>query len=67
MDLVDCREAPFNAIRDEYQVFAAQLAFEDVEAIPIIARDGDNIVRRSERMAWYKGPTCGRRRRARGG
>ena len=57
MDLVDCREAPFTAIRDEYQVFAAQLAFEHVEAIPIIARDGDNIVRRSDRMAWYKGPT----------
>ena len=57
MDLVDCREAPFDAIRDEYQVFAGQLAFEHVEAIPIVARDGDNIVRRSERMAWYKGPT----------
>jgi bifunctional enzyme CysN/CysC len=57
MDLVDCREAPFNAIRDEYQVFAGQLAFEHVEAIPIVARDGENIVRRSERMPWYKGPT----------
>ncbi|MFN3350039.1 adenylyl-sulfate kinase [Pseudorhodoplanes sp.] len=57
MDLVDCRQAPFDAIRDEYQVFAAQLQFEHVEAIPIVARDGDNIVRRSERMAWYQGPT----------
>jgi bifunctional enzyme CysN/CysC len=57
IDLIDCREAPFNAIRDEYQVFAGQLAFEHVEAIPIVARDGENIVRRSERMPWYKGPT----------
>jgi bifunctional enzyme CysN/CysC len=57
LDLVDCREAPFNAIRDEYQVFAAQLAFDHVEAIPVIARDGDNIVRRSENMPWYAGPT----------
>jgi bifunctional enzyme CysN/CysC len=57
MDLVDCREAPFNAIRDEYQVFTSQLAFEHIEAIPVIARDGDNIVNRSERMPWYKGPT----------
>ncbi|MFZ5692326.1 MAG: adenylyl-sulfate kinase [Pseudomonadota bacterium] len=57
MDLVDCREAPFNAIRDEYQVLASQLAFENVAAIPVIARDGDNIVRRSENMPWYKGPT----------
>lgn len=57
MDLVDCRQAPFDAIRDEYQVFASQLAFEHVEAIPIVARDGDNIVRPSERMPWYKGPT----------
>jgi bifunctional enzyme CysN/CysC len=57
MDLVDCREAPFNAIQDEYQVFAAQLAFDHVEAIPVIARDGDNIVRRSENMPWYEGPT----------
>jgi bifunctional enzyme CysN/CysC len=57
MDLVDCREAPFDAIRDEYQVFAEPLGFEHVAAIPIIARDGDNIVRRSEQMPWYKGPT----------
>ena len=57
MDLVGCEEAPFNAIRDTFQSFVSQLSFDHVEAIPIAAREGDNIVRPSERMQWYRGPT----------
>jgi bifunctional enzyme CysN/CysC len=57
MDLVDCTEAPFVAIRDEFRKFVAKLAFDHVEAIPIVARDGDNIVKASARMPWYAGPT----------
>ena len=57
MDLVDCAEGPFAAIRDEFEKFVEKLSFDHVEAIPIIARDGDNIVKASARMAWYTGPT----------
>ena len=57
MDLVDCAEAPFTAITEEFRKFVSQLSFDHVEAIPIVARDGDNIVHPSKRMPWYKGPT----------
>jgi len=57
MDLVGCEEAPFTAIRDNFDKFVADLSFEHVEAIPIVARDGDNIVKPSERVPWYQGPT----------
>jgi len=57
MDLVDCSEAHFAAITADFRKFVAQLVFDHVEAIPIVARDGDNIVRPSKRMLWYKGPT----------
>jgi bifunctional enzyme CysN/CysC len=57
MDLVDFDEARFAAIRNEFRAFASTLAFDHVEAIPIVARDGDNIVQGSERMAWYCGQT----------
>jgi bifunctional enzyme CysN/CysC len=57
MDLVNCAQEPFNAIRDDFLGYIADLGFEQIDAIPIVARDGDNIVRRSERMRWYHGPT----------
>ncbi len=57
MDLIDCAEAHFAAIVEDFRKFVSQLSFDHVEAIPIVARDGDNIVRPSERMPWYKGPT----------
>ena len=57
MDLVDCAEAPFAAIISDFRKFVSQLSFDHVEAIPIVARDGDNIVQPSQRMPWYKGPT----------
>jgi bifunctional enzyme CysN/CysC len=57
MDLVDCAEAPFAAITEEFRKFVSQLSFDHIEAIPIVARDGDNIVHPSKRMPWYKGPT----------
>lgn len=57
MDLVDCAEASFAAITEDFRKFVSQLSFDHVEAIPIVARDGDNIVHPSKRMPWYKGPT----------
>jgi len=57
MDLVDCAQAPFDAIVAEFRQFVSELGFIHVQAVPIVARDGDNIVKPSERMAWYQGPT----------
>ena len=57
MDLVDYAERPFRAIEAEYRAFAEALRIEDVEAIPVSALLGDNIMRPSTRTQWYHGPT----------
>jgi len=56
MDLVDYDEAVFEQIVEEFDTFAARLEMSDVTFIPISALNGDNVVERSEKMAWYQGP-----------
>jgi bifunctional enzyme CysN/CysC len=55
MDLVDYDEGVFNAIKDEFQSFAAKLDIHDLTFIPVSALKGDNVVHRSEHMGWYEG------------
>ena len=57
MDLVDYKEEVFKNIRDEFGKFAAKLDIDDITYIPISALNGDNIVRKSENMEWYQGPS----------
>jgi sulfate adenylyltransferase large subunit len=57
MDLVDWSEEAFRAIESEFRGFAAKLGASDVVCIPLAARSGDNIARRSSQMVWYRGPT----------
>ncbi|MFD2112702.1 sulfate adenylyltransferase subunit CysN [Thiorhodococcus fuscus] len=57
MDLVDHDQGVFERIRDAYLDFAARLGIGEVRFIPISALHGDNIVARSERLDWYRGPT----------
>jgi bifunctional enzyme CysN/CysC len=57
MDLVGYAQPVFEAIADEFAVFAAKLDVPDLTAIPISALHGDNIVSRSDAMAWYEGPS----------
>jgi bifunctional enzyme CysN/CysC len=56
MDLMDYSEHVFRDIEKQYREFAAQIGLEDVTAIPLSALRGDNMVERSERMPWYRGP-----------
>jgi bifunctional enzyme CysN/CysC len=55
MDLVDYDESVFDAIKSEFRQFATKLDITDLTFIPISARDGDNVVHRSQNMPWYKG------------
>jgi sulfate adenylyltransferase subunit 1 len=55
MDLVNFSEEVFNNIVAQYQIIQAQLNLSNVIFIPISALSGDNIVTRSEKMAWYRG------------
>lgn len=57
IDLVGYDRAAFERIRDDYLAFAASLGFEGIEPIPMSARFGDNVTRRSDSMDWYRGPT----------
>lgn len=57
IDLVDDREGIFNSITSDFLAFAQTIGLADITAIPVSARYGDNIVRRSTRMDWYRGPT----------
>jgi bifunctional enzyme CysN/CysC len=57
MDLVDFQEQRFNDIAQEYSSYLGSLGIAANYIIPMTARDGDNIVNRSARMAWYQGPT----------
>jgi bifunctional enzyme CysN/CysC len=56
MDLKDYSEQVFRDIEKEYREFAAQIGLDDVTAIPLSALRGDNMVERSDRMPWYRGP-----------
>jgi bifunctional enzyme CysN/CysC len=57
MDLVGFDQEVFERIAAEFSGWAAKLDVHDVTFIPISALHGDNVVERSERMAWYQGPS----------
>jgi bifunctional enzyme CysN/CysC len=57
MDLVGYDADRFEAIAVEYRVIAVQLGIHQVQCVPVVARDGDNIFARSSQMPWYSGPT----------
>lgn len=57
IDLMDYSQAVFDRIVTEYNAFASGFGFETLEAIPLSARYGDNVLERSDKMPWYKGPT----------
>ena len=57
MDLVGYRQEVFEGIETEYRDFLAQLNVVPERVVPVSAKYGDNIVTRSERMSWYRGPT----------
>lgn len=59
MDLVDFDSKVFDKISADYidMIKKNGLEFSHVIFIPMCAKDGDNVVSRSERMSWYHGPS----------
>ena len=56
MDLVDFDEFVFSSIKNDFTSLANKIGYEgELFFIPIVARDGDNVVNRSKRMDWYHG------------
>lgn len=56
MDLVGYDRNIFEKLKQSFCEFAAALSFRDLQLIPLSALDGDNVVKGSSRMPWYKGP-----------
>ena len=56
IDLVGYSQQVFDQITAEYLTFAKDLGFATITPIPMSARHGDNVIARSDRMAWYQGP-----------
>jgi bifunctional enzyme CysN/CysC len=57
MDIAGFDEGVFASIEHEYRELAARLGIDSVTAIALSALEGDNLVQRSPRMPWYRGPT----------
>ncbi len=59
MDVVKFDEKKFNDVKADITklVQTAGYKIDQVNFIPISAYNGDNVVNKSQNMAWYKGPT----------
>jgi bifunctional enzyme CysN/CysC len=57
IDLVGFDRGVFDRIVADYAAFSHDLGFRTVAPIPMSARYGDNVSRRSDAMPWYDGPT----------
>lgn len=57
MDSVRYSEKVFRKIVMDFERFSEKLNIPDLIYIPVSALKGDNVVRRSDRMAWYDGPS----------
>jgi len=57
MDLVDYSEERYNEIKADFQALVDKSDYEDqhITFIPVSALKGDNVVEKSDKMAWYKG------------
>jgi bifunctional enzyme CysN/CysC len=57
MDAVDWSEARYREIEADFRAMAESFNFAQVTTIPVAALTGDNVVHRSDQMAWFSGPT----------
>jgi len=56
MDLVEFAEGRFDSVAGDLAVFLGKIGLKPLCIIPVSAREGDNISKRSRSMKWYKGP-----------
>ncbi|NJE42033.1 translation elongation factor EF-1 subunit alpha [Thermococcus sp. GR6] len=57
MDMVDYDEKKFKQVAEQVKKLLMMLGYKDFPIIPISAWEGDNVVKKSDKMPWYKGPT----------
>ena len=57
MDLVDYSQQVFDNICKDFSAFAKGLNLHDIKYIPMSALQGDMVVERGDKLAWYQGTT----------
>jgi elongation factor 1-alpha len=59
MDAVDFKESEFNKVKGELEKLLKQLGYkqENLTYVPGSGLNGDNLVEKSDKMPWWKGPT----------
>jgi small GTP-binding protein len=56
LDLVGFDEAAFNTVVNNIENFLAEMGAKPKYIIPVSAKKGENISKKSDKMPWYKGP-----------
>ncbi|MFT4114819.1 sulfate adenylyltransferase subunit 1, partial [Silvibacterium sp.] len=57
MDLVDYSQEVFETLSRDFADLASRVGLRHVQAIPISALEGDNVVHHGDNTPWYTGPT----------
>ncbi|MFC1666972.1 sulfate adenylyltransferase subunit 1 [Candidatus Omnitrophota bacterium] len=57
MDLIDYKKDRFDKIKTEILNFLEELGIKPLFSIPISAKNGINISKKSQKIGWHKGPT----------
>ncbi len=59
MDTSNYDEKRFNEVKAEFSTLMKTIGYkvDEIPFIPISAYNGDNVTKKSDKMAWYKGPT----------
>ncbi|MCX8154242.1 MAG: translation elongation factor EF-1 subunit alpha [Candidatus Micrarchaeota archaeon] len=60
MDAVNYDKATYEKVKGDVQNLLKKFAYKNVEQIPVIPASsyfGDNLVKKSDKMSWYSGPT----------
>ncbi|MDO8509130.1 MAG: translation elongation factor EF-1 subunit alpha [Nanoarchaeota archaeon] len=59
MDTVEYKEEDYNRVKTDVSVILKQAGYklEEVAFIPISGFKGENLVKKSDKLPWYKGPT----------
>ncbi len=57
MDLVNWDQERFGAVEAEIRAYLGEIGVTPTHVIPVSARGGDNVKKRSDKSGWYKGPT----------
>ena len=55
IDLVNFNKKKFNLLKKNFKKYLDNLSFLDIEFIPVSAKNGDNVVKKSKKTKWYKG------------